>query len=191
MDPRTTALTIGNLSGYAAGADPEPRSKTPTKRPRREGREQPRTDRQHAGAAKRHCPCREDGTRNIAARVDSVEATHADDADGTPLPEEILVLIAGYCDLPDLCRLARASRTWHRVVSDARLWKAAYARRLPACTSPHRCRGVLTNVVADAAFSPAASRRSACPATIPHARPRNSPVRTRSSWTRKTRHRMT
>ncbi|BCU03094.1 F-box domain containing protein [Pandoravirus japonicus] len=152
MDPRTTALAIDNLSGYAAGADPEPRSKTPTKRPRREGREQPRTDRQHAGAAKRHCPCREDGTRNIAARVDSVEATHADDTDGTPLPEEILVLIAGYCDLPDLCRLARASRTWHRVVSDARLWKAAYARRLPACASPHRCRGVLTNVVADAAF---------------------------------------
>lgn len=152
MDPRTTALPIDNLPRYATWADLEPHSKTPAKRPRREGIEQPRTDRRHADAAKRHCPCREDSARSIPARADSVEAPHTDDIDDTPLPEEILVLIAGYCDLPDLCRLARVSRTWHRVVSDARLWKAAYTRRLPACASPHRCRGVLTDAIADAAF---------------------------------------
>lgn len=152
MDPRATALAIGNPPRYATCAYPEARSKAPAKRPRREDREQPRTDRRHADAAKRHCPCREDSARSLSAPVDLVQPTHTDDLDDAPLPEEILVLIAGYCDLSDLCRLARVSRTWHRVVSDVRLWKAAYARRLPACASAHRCRGVLTNVIADAAF---------------------------------------
>lgn len=68
------------------------------------------------------------------------------------LPDEVLYIVAERCDLPDLGRLSCVSRSWHRVASDPRLWERAYARHLPPCASPHRCRSAMTDVVSDAAF---------------------------------------
>ncbi|AGO85785.2 F-box domain containing protein [Pandoravirus salinus] len=100
-------------------------------------------------SVKRRRALGEDGDK----RTTLAPVSDDDTIDGSEkLPEEICLLIAEYCDLSDLCRLACASRKWHRVVADPRVWKTAYGRHLPACALPHRCRGVVTDAIADAAF---------------------------------------
>jgi hypothetical protein len=68
------------------------------------------------------------------------------------LPDEILLLIAERCNLPDLGRLACVSRSWNRVSSDAALMARAYTRHLPPCASAHRCRAVVTDAICNPAF---------------------------------------
>ncbi|AVK75569.1 F-box domain containing protein [Pandoravirus quercus] len=151
--------TIGPPCATESGSGSWPR--TTPKRPQHEAADGLLDDHHHHhhqqqqshryNSAKRRRSSNEDSvTESYPGLIDEAhdDAIDSDDA----LPEEIYLLIAGHCDLPDLCRLARASRKWHRVVSDPRLWKAAYMRHLPACASPHRCRGVITDAIVDAAF---------------------------------------